>query len=299
MGSWGVSLYSNDFAADLRTAVRAILRLPLDPDRLAEIAIGVEPQAARNQSDEDHTIFWLVLADQFARQGVKSDEVIEQALRIIDTGRDLDMQSQLGQSAAGLEKRRRVLVELRERIVNPPPSGARKVMRSPQPFVMDVGDALAYPTCFGRCRNPYAAKIERLKIYGPAGGQVWTPDGWGAAVIIDRGLTFGFLAWYRPVVVRHAFAAAPDTDALRDADCRLEAPGTCSPTHFKRIGIARVGKIDIDAEKVRQRLGLLAPGDAKAINDISIANCLDVIARGGRPSPTRVSESTFRLEDLT
>ena len=61
MGAWGVGLYSNDFA--LRGSVKAVARLPLAPDKLLELLCAMEPSAANNAKDSDHTIFWLTVAD--------------------------------------------------------------------------------------------------------------------------------------------------------------------------------------------------------------------------------------------
>jgi len=299
MGTWGTGLYSNDFAADLRGTIRAVLRLPFDADRLADIVINTEPAAAQDSDDEDHTTFWLVLADQLVRHGITSQQATAKALEIVDSGRDLDVQAQLGQSAAGLEKRRRVLAELRERIVRPPSKVPRKVLRRPQPFVMDVGDAMIYPTCVGQCRNPYAVHLDRLKIYGPKGGEVWTPDGWGALVIVERGLTFGYFAWYRPVVVLREWSDAPDVDALRAREWRLGSPGTCSPIHFRRLGLKRLGGFVVDVEKLRHTFGALAPGDSQAIRDISVANSLSVIAVGSIRKPlARLEQQVVSIEDV-
>src|SRR5690242_16700428 len=116
MGAWGSGLYSGDFAADLRAAVRAVARLPFDAHRLLEILIGIEPNAATNQNDEDHTTFWLILADQFAKRGVVCDRVRQTALQIIDDGRDIEILRSLGMEPALLRKRQSVLSDLRTRI---------------------------------------------------------------------------------------------------------------------------------------------------------------------------------------
>ena len=68
MGLWGTGLYSSDFAMDLRSTVGAVARLPFDGDRLVEILSETEPTAAGNPDDEQHTTFWLVVADQFAKR---------------------------------------------------------------------------------------------------------------------------------------------------------------------------------------------------------------------------------------
>jgi len=55
MGTWGASLCSGDFAADLRNTIRAVVRLPYDADRLADIVSEAEPGAACNAGVRDET----------------------------------------------------------------------------------------------------------------------------------------------------------------------------------------------------------------------------------------------------
>jgi hypothetical protein len=70
MGVWGIGLYSSDFAQDLRSSVRAVARLPFEPDRLLELLCATESSAANDPTDSDHTVFWLTVADQFAKSGI-------------------------------------------------------------------------------------------------------------------------------------------------------------------------------------------------------------------------------------
>src|SRR5437764_10517715 len=119
MGMWGVGLYSGDFAQDLRGTIRAVTRLPFDNDRLVDILCETEPTAAHNPDDQDHTAFWLVVADQFSKRGIACDRVREKALAMIDAGSDLAMLEKLGMGSAGLKKRRRMLDELRLRLAAP------------------------------------------------------------------------------------------------------------------------------------------------------------------------------------
>src|SRR5262245_58234477 len=244
MGSWGSGLYSGDFALDLRSAIRAVLRLPFDADRLAALIEQTDTAAASNPEHEDHATFWLVLADQFARAGVSSARVTDVALGIIDSDQDLDTQRQLGLTAAGLRKRRQTLAELRQRILSPS-NRRRPTLRQPQPFLMAVGDAIIYPTCDGRPRNPYAARLDQLKTYGPKGSEPWSMDGWAALAIVQRGRAFDFLTWYRPLVVRAPFGRKPDLAALEDCDWRVGRAGTCSRVHFDRMGLEHAGAVAI------------------------------------------------------
>ena len=87
MGNWGVGLYSGDFAQDLRSSVRAVSRLPFAPSKLLELLCQTELKAANDPSDPDHTVFWLVAADQFAKRGIDCSAVRDRALSIIEDGR--------------------------------------------------------------------------------------------------------------------------------------------------------------------------------------------------------------------
>src|SRR5260370_17462511 len=96
MGTWGAGLYSGVLALDLRSTIRAVARLPFDGDRLVEILCAAEPGAANNPNDEEHTIFWLVVADQFARRAIACGRVREKALTIIYDGCALALHPNLG-----------------------------------------------------------------------------------------------------------------------------------------------------------------------------------------------------------
>ena len=105
MGLWGVSLYGGDFAMDLKSAVAAVARLPLADHEIVEALRSTERAAADHPDDPDHTVFWLVLADQLARRGIYHGEVKERALRIIDQGQDLQQLRSLGAAPGDLRKR--------------------------------------------------------------------------------------------------------------------------------------------------------------------------------------------------
>src|SRR5437763_6729859 len=70
MGAWGPGLYSSDMAAAMRGVIKSALRLPFDEDRIVDILCEGEQKTASDPDDEDHTTFWLVLADQFEKRGV-------------------------------------------------------------------------------------------------------------------------------------------------------------------------------------------------------------------------------------
>jgi hypothetical protein len=270
MGTTGVGLYANDMAMDLRSTIAAVARLPFDGDRLVEILCETEAPAANNPSGEDHANFWLVVADQFAKRAISCERVRETALAIIDSGSDLAMLAKLGMTEKDLAKRKKILTELRERIVAPAENaGRRNLLKKPQPFLFEVGDAFAYPTSAGHCINSYFSSKEKVPR--------WNHDGWAAMVIVERGRAFDFLAWYRPLTISHALSQKPALAQLRTNTLWvLKSPGTCSPVHCKRLELEKVGAFGIDGEKLSAAFPRRAPGQYQAVNDIGIVNSLSV-----------------------
>src|SRR5213078_4452984 len=120
MGAWGAGLYSSDMAADMRATIKSVLRLPFDEDRIVDIMRDGERRAADDPNNEDHTTFWLVLADQFEKRGVAHAPSREKAITIIDRGDDLMMMEKLGMKPAGLRKRGTKLAELPARLAAAP-----------------------------------------------------------------------------------------------------------------------------------------------------------------------------------
>jgi hypothetical protein len=308
MGVWAPRLYSGDFAMDLRSTVAAVARLPFEGDQLLDILCETEPAAAQAGDDPDHTAFWLVVADQFARRGIVCDRAHAQAMAIIDGGHDIAMLERLGMRPGDLAVRRRMLAEVRARIMAPrPASRPRTVLKKPQPLLMEVGDVFVYPTFGGRCINAYFASKAQDNKHAGAGGRPasWTQDGWSACVIVDRGRAFGYLSWYRPLTIAKAITQKPALDTLRGGVLwRLAHHGTCSPAHFRRLEMEKAGSLSIDVGKLRQVFPGLAPGTWAAVNDVSVCNALSVgpaikdalMPRpgepvkntGGRPFPTLV-----------
>jgi len=291
MGVWGSGLYSGDFAADLRGAIRAVARLPFEGDKLVDILSGIEPTAANNPDDEEHTTFWLVLADQFVKRGIACKRVRDKALGIIDDGTDLAILATLGMKPALLSKRQEVLTELRDRIEAAPLNGKlRHVLKKPQPFLMGIGDVLVYPTSRGKCINSYFPAKERIPD--------WKQDGWGTAIIVDVGRAFDFLAWYRTVTPFAALTAKPDLARLHSVmPWILKRPGTCSAVHFKRMELEKIGVLPVDGVKLHHLCPEMKAGNYQAINDISIANELRVKPSGSMPTAEKAPKG-FRV-DLT
>jgi hypothetical protein len=88
MGAWDGGLYDGDFALDLKGAIKGVLRAPLsDDDVLAEIWASHGEGAV----EADALDYWLVLADQFERRGIRRQDVFERAIAIVEPGRSAQL----------------------------------------------------------------------------------------------------------------------------------------------------------------------------------------------------------------
>lgn len=273
MGTWGSGLYSNDMAGDMRSSIKAVLRLPFDEDRIVEILRENEQAAADNPNDEDHTVFWLVLADQFERHGVAHSQTLSKALEIIDGESDLKMMEKRGMKPADLRKRGAMLSELRSRLVAAPStSKPRKTIKAPEPFVFETNILYACPVMGSGARV--------VRKYPD--GSLWIPDGWRQFVILNRGRAFEFLAWYQPLVSKKPVQEKPlISQAEDDLWWQLDSPKTCSARKFSFNEIEAVGPLPIDVAKARDRFParqrgvyLGYDGRSAAINDIGIGNSM-------------------------
>jgi hypothetical protein len=283
VGSWGSSLYSGDFAADLRRTVAVVARLPFDAEKLIDLLVDVERASATNADDADHTVFWLVVADQLARRGVHSSRAREAALEIIDSGRDLELMARLGMPDRDRRRRSQNLAELRARLLSPAEVKRGRMLQRPQPFLWEPGEVLAFPTSRGECINPYFRNKSLI-----TGG--WSQDGWGAAIVVERGRAFDFLTWYRPLVASSVEQEKPVIDTIvARRHWRLDRPGTASRLHIARMEIEGIGRLNVDLTKLHARFAKLPTGVADAVNDVSIANRLRV----GVTRPQRRQDPTI------
>lgn len=267
MGVWGTGLYSSDFAADLRSAATAVSRLPFDGDTLASMLRDTEPEAADDPADPDHTTFWLVIAAQFAPKGLLTPSLRDKALSIIDTGQDLTILTRLGMDPKSLDKRRKMLADLRLTLTAAtPPAKPRRVLKAPQPLLFETADLLVYPTSRGEPINPYFPSPQQIPD--------WHHDGWGAMLIALSGHAFGFLAWYLPLTLPAALPEKPSLQSLRNIPhWVLRKPGTCPAAHLRKMAFERLGSLPLLPDSIAPRVPQKTILN-HAISDISLANQL-------------------------
>lgn len=286
MGAWGSGLYANDFALDLRAAVAAVARLPLADEELLRLLMEAEPGPAGSPDDPDHDIFWLAVAQQFARRGIQAPQAAGTAQAVI--ARLLPEQS---------DRKRRAELEGLAREIGGEPARriARKTLKAPQPFLFETGDAFAFPVQRGRGINPYFP-TER-------GRRDFIGDGWAIGLIARRGRAFGFLAWYTPLMLFRALPAVPALAGLPEAGpWSLGRPGTFPRTHLDRMQVAPLGRLAPDEAKLVAAFGPAKDGRSAAVADVSMCNSMHVAPASDdadpRPRALQPTRVIARLADI-
>src|SRR5512133_1291996 len=193
MGTWGIGLYDNDDALDLREDFKAVVRAPWDGGRLLRWALYAFTAAA-DPGDSAYSDLRLALADLFWLYGIMHSDVRDEALRLVSSGADIETKRALGMSDRDLARRARALQRLSEKwsAANAKPR-RRRIHEQPERFVLDVGDCFAYPTAMGRVRNPYVSPAREQWFYGR---YPWKQDGWAAAIVLARNHRFETFARY-------------------------------------------------------------------------------------------------------
>lgn len=138
MGTWGTALFSDDLAADLRGEFRDLIGEGLT----AEAAINrlkTEFKASLRDPDEE-SVFWLALADTGWRLGRLDHDVLQNALRVIDSGQDLAR----WEDTADRKKREQVLIKLRTKLLTPPPTAKPVARRIKSANEWQIGEVIAF-----------------------------------------------------------------------------------------------------------------------------------------------------------
>jgi len=261
VGTWGTGLYSDDFASDLRTSVAAICRLPFKGEQIVELLADLNPEA-RNPHGEGFTTFWLVVADQLHRRGIRSPAQ-ERAIDIIAKRTNLEELAKLGMTGSDLKARERELAALGEKLQSPETEKVRRTLKKPQPLLFAAGDVLAYPIDFrGNCCNPYLANPVMANF---------SQTGWSGCMVVGAGRALEFLAWYQIATCSGSWKDCPPCEEVTaQVDLSRADVGTLSKAHVARMRLELLGSVpppNVPAPNKARIIGVVS-------SDISVANIL-------------------------
>lgn len=138
MGAWGVAVFSDDLAADLREEFRDLIGDGLTSSQAVDKLIG-DYASSINDADEK-TVFWIALAVTQWKLGRLEDRTKNESLRIITSGEDLHR----WENAKDRKKRAVVLEKVREQLLSPQPSAKRVPRRIKGANTWDVGELIGF-----------------------------------------------------------------------------------------------------------------------------------------------------------
>lgn len=140
MGSWGVKLYQNDDALDIKEIYKSEIKKGTDNKEVTNKLINMFKSTI--EDEEEVPIFWCVLADLQWNLGKLLPEVKEKAIYYIEKGGDLSLWG--AEESKEYKARKKVLDELYEKLQSPQPP--EKIIRIPKPFQTDWknGDVFCY-----------------------------------------------------------------------------------------------------------------------------------------------------------
>ncbi len=138
MGTWGMGLFMDDTACDVRDHYRDLLEDQVEDEEAMRLTI----EKFRAYIDEPDGIALLALAITQSRLGRLDPEIRSRALAALDRGADLDVWEQ--ENPKQLAKRRAVLDNARAQLVGDQP--ARKRLRRPKRELsgLAAGEVLAF-----------------------------------------------------------------------------------------------------------------------------------------------------------
>lgn len=144
MGAWGTGLFSDDTACDVRDNYVELLGDGLSGPEATERLL-LDWSSSLEDPDEG-PVFWLALASTQWRHGRLESQVLQQALSVIDDGKDLVR----WKSSQDYRKRQVVLSKLRNQLVSPQPQPKRVRKRFRDTNEWEPGDLIAYRLISGR-----------------------------------------------------------------------------------------------------------------------------------------------------
>ena len=137
MGTWGVSVFANDLAADVRAEWREAI---LDGNEAEAATARVEDAFTDAIADPDESIvFWLALAAAQSDTGRLLPTVRDRAVEMIDAGADL---ARWADETGSSQARALVLSKLRSRLLGPQPPPKKLRRRRSYTAEFDPGDVV-------------------------------------------------------------------------------------------------------------------------------------------------------------
>ena len=146
MGTWGVGVFANDIAADVRGEWRDAVLDGAEPEEATQRLVDEFSDALADE--DDAPLFWIALAAAQMETGRLQPEVRDRALSIIASGGDVDRWQSEG-NVRSARLRVRVLERLAEKLRGPQPAPKRLRRPPVHAVAFDIGDVVAVRSASG------------------------------------------------------------------------------------------------------------------------------------------------------
>ena len=261
MGAWGGKLYQDDYALDLKETLGVLSKLPVGGDEILDRLTNHSGEFP-DINEEDGSTFWLVVADQFEKKGIRGSSVFEKAIDIIEGGIDIQIQADRDMDARDIKLRKTELAKLCDRLKAPKPQRSRTNKRLP-PLIAEPGEIYSFPTMNTESANPY------MKSWDEEG---FEPTGWGALIVFRIGRLYEYFPWicYSPLYVDQdtepTFESAVASRLIgKDfgfgGNYTFFHIGVPNSRHFKKLPLQLLGKIELDESRCAQLIDPLCTHD--------------------------------------
>ena len=136
MSVWGVGIYQNDTAADIKSHYLSLLSKGLSDEAAFQelLDLGIAEDC------DDGSLFWMALADTQWKNGRLTDTVKNRALTAIAEEKTDELFASFGEKA--LVRRKTVLEELKNKLTSEQPE--RKIIRAKKAYICDWDDGDVY-----------------------------------------------------------------------------------------------------------------------------------------------------------
>lgn len=200
MGAWGIAIFSDDFACDVRDDYVSLLVNGKSEDEAYQEIIKLHYNDTKGTDDEP--IFWYALALTQWKKGRLMNEVKDKALEFIESGSDLHRWNYPG-NEKNYKKRIEVLEKFKTTITSPMPM--KKKLRKPSWIWTSPwrkGAILCYKVIDSRCPEEFINKYILVRVI-----EVYQSESSG---FITEELALGLYGWYGNEI--------PDKDITKHLD---------------------------------------------------------------------------------
>ncbi len=169
MGAWGPGIYQDDVTCDIKDDY--VDRLKAGYTNIEATQETIDRNMDYIQDEDDEPLFWFALADTQWKYGRLLEEVKEEAIKHIKSGKNLEIWKQ--ENERQYKKRKIVLEELEERLNSkqPPERKVPKLVSKKSPW--EVGDILLYQIKCYELEESHKRNPNHLKKYKIVTNSKW------------------------------------------------------------------------------------------------------------------------------